>query len=104
MRNSSSPIIRVIESVAVFPSESIIDAVIIWFSELRDELGIQSHLTKDKRSGFHDIRSLSIHLLDEVGYESKVRAAQSDDKTNLLYREGHTDWNVAEDVTVNWKR
>jgi hypothetical protein len=73
-------------------------------SALRDELGIQAHLSKDKRSGFHDIRALSIHWQKSNGYESKVRAAQADDVTNLLYQEGHIEWNFADDVIIDWKR
>jgi hypothetical protein len=74
------------------------------FSALRDELKIQAHLPKDKRSGFHDIRALSIHWQKSNGYESKVRAAQADDVTNLIYQEGHIEWNFADDVTIDWKK
>ncbi len=72
-------------------------------SALRDELGIQAHLSKDKRSGFHDIRALSIYWQKSNGYESKVRAAQADDVTNLLYQEGHIEWNYPDDVIIKWQ-
>lgn len=74
------------------------------FSALRDELKIQAELPKTKRSGFHDIRALSIHWQKENGYESKVRAAQADDVTNLIYQQGHIKWNFADDVIIQWKK
>ena len=73
------------------------------FSEYRDKLGIQSDIAKPKRSGFHDIRALAIHLLDSKGIESKIRAAHADDKSNRLYKEGHSIWNIAEDVVIDWR-
>jgi hypothetical protein len=75
------------------------------FSELRDELGIQSEIkTRKDRAGFHDIRALSIHWQDINGYDSMVRAAHADEKSNKIYREGHIDWKTADDVTIDWKK
>lgn len=75
------------------------------FSALRDELGIQSSIqSRAKRAGFHDIRALSIHWQEDNGYDSQVRAAHADEKSNKLYREGHVKWKVAEDVTIAWKK
>jgi hypothetical protein len=72
------------------------------FSLLRDSVGIQKEIRKNSRSGFHDIRALSIHLLDNMGIDSKVRAAQANDRTNEIYRKGHLHWNVAEEATIKW--
>ena len=75
------------------------------FSKLRDELGIQKHINKDNRSGFHDIRALAIHWLSSNGHKDKVqtRAAHADAKSTKLYEQGHIDWQIAEDVTIEWQ-
>jgi hypothetical protein len=72
------------------------------FSLLRDIVGIQKELPKNKRSGFHDIRALSIKLLDDMGIVSKIRAAQASDRTNEIYKAGHVKWNIAEDAILIW--
>ena len=75
------------------------------FSELRDELGIQSEIKIRKdRAGFHDIRALSIHWQAENGYDSMIRAAHADEKSNKTYRDGHKKWKTADDVIIDWKR
>jgi len=75
------------------------------FSELRDELGIQAEIkTRRNRAGFHDIRALSIHWQDNNGYDSMVRAAHADEKSNKIYREGHIKWKTADDVIIDWKK
>lgn len=56
------------------------------FSELRDKLGIMSELPKDQRPTFHEIRALSIHLYDEMGYDAQARAAHTDSESTKVYK------------------
>jgi len=62
------------------------------FSELRDQLGIMTDLTKDKRPTFHEIRALSIHLYDEIGYDAQARAAHTDSESTKVYKKDHVEW------------
>ena len=62
------------------------------FSELRDKLGITASLKKEERPTFHEIRALSIHLYDKAGIDAQSRAAHSDAKSTMIYRENHVEW------------
>lgn len=74
------------------------------FSALRDELGIQSDIQKrSNRSGFHDIRALSIFLYKNMSVDPQIRAAHGDKESTEIYSEGHEKWNYAEDAIIEWK-
>lgn len=62
------------------------------FSELRDQLDIMANLPKDKRPTFHEIRALSIHLYDEMGYDAQARAAHTDSESTKIYKKDHVEW------------
>jgi hypothetical protein len=62
------------------------------FSDLRDRLGVMSSLPKDKRPTFHEIRALSIHLYDEMGYDVQARAAHTDSESTKVYKKDHVEW------------
>jgi enterobacteria phage integrase len=62
------------------------------FSELRDKLGICSNMPKEERPTFHEIRALSIHLYDKAGVDPQSRAAHTDAKSTMVYKENHVEW------------
>ncbi|MCM5507166.1 integrase [Vibrio sp. SCSIO 43169] len=62
------------------------------FSNVRDRVGVQNHLTSDRRPTFHEIRALSIHLYDKAGYDPQARAAHTDSRSTEVYKEGHIHW------------
>jgi len=62
------------------------------FSNLRDKLKIMDDLPKAYRPTFHEIRSLSIHLYDKIGYDAQARAAHTDSDSTKIYKAGHVEW------------
>lgn len=73
------------------------------FSDLRDELGLYNKVDKASRPSFHDIRALSIHWLEDNGYDAQKRAAHSERDSTDIYKRGHTQWNEVEDKIVDWR-
>ncbi len=62
------------------------------FSAIRDKVGIKKDLPADCRPTFHEIRALSIHLFDKAGYDPQARAAHTDSRSTMVYKEGHIHW------------
>ncbi|MFT6779970.1 MAG: integrase, partial [Paraglaciecola sp.] len=71
------------------------------FSKIRDSLGLFASITKDKRPGFHSIRSLSITIYESMGLNAQKRAAHAKEETTALYRKGHVNWNVVENMEID---
>ncbi|ENN6810685.1 tyrosine-type recombinase/integrase [Vibrio fluvialis] len=62
------------------------------FSNYRDMAKVKKDVPSTQRPTFHEIRSLSIHLYDESGYDPQVRAAHSDARSTEIYKAGHIQW------------
>jgi len=73
------------------------------FSEIRDKLGLFKSLKKSDRPTFHDIRSLSIRMQEEAGYDAQKRAAHSRRETTEIYKRGYIQWNEVADVVIKWR-
>jgi integrase len=75
------------------------------FSDVSDELcrGIDIENRIDRPS-FHDIRSLSIQIQEENGFDAQKRAAHSDRSSTDIYKKGYNRWNEVPDVVINWRK
>lgn len=66
------------------------------FREVRESTGLFEDLDSCEQPSFHEIRSLSSHLFDELGYESdevQVVMAHTDKEMTEYYQGGHkTKW------------
>lgn len=75
------------------------------FSDIRDELGLFNDIeNRIDRPSFHDIRSLSIQIQEENGFDAQKRAAHSDRSSTDIYKKGYDRWNEVPDVVINWRK
>jgi hypothetical protein len=72
---------------------------------MRDELGLFSQIdNRRNRPGFHDIRSLSIIIQENNGFDAQKRAAHSQRASTEGYKLGHIQWNKVPDVVIEWQK
>jgi integrase len=75
------------------------------FSDIRDELGLFDDIEKRiDRPSFHDIRSLSIQIQEENGFDAQKRAAHSERASTDIYKKGYNRWNEVPDVVIDWRQ
>jgi hypothetical protein len=75
------------------------------FSDIRDELGLFNQIDNRRdRPGFHDIRSLSISIQEDSGFDAQKRAAHSQRASTEVYKKGHIQWNEVPDVVIEWRK
>lgn len=79
------------------------EMISVGFSDLRDELGLHSHIPKAYRPTFHDIRALSINIYKRHGYNPQHRAAHSSAAMTDHYAEGHDKFNYVSEANIVWQ-
>jgi len=62
------------------------------FTQLRDELGLYAHLSKEERPTFHEIRALAAKMFKDIGVSPSARMAHANEKTTEIYTENHVEW------------
>jgi len=71
------------------------------FKAVRDELEIFEKMPMAERPTFHEIRSLSIWLGEESGFDMQARAGHTDRDMTDLYKKGHEQkWNRVENIEI----
>lgn len=71
------------------------------FRNIARNLPMYSHLEDDEVPTFHEIRALHAFLLKKMGFSSKERMAQKDQRSNDLYTEGHEEFVHVEHVAID---
>jgi integrase len=75
-----------------------------FFSDIRDDLRLFNDIEKRiDRPSFHDIRSLSIQIQEENGFDAQKRAAHSERASTEIYKKGYNQWNEVPDVVIDWR-
>ncbi|KAF7770105.1 hypothetical protein PCIT_a3064 [Pseudoalteromonas citrea] len=73
------------------------------FSKVRDELELYSHLPKEKRPTFHEIRRLSARILLNAGSSPSQRMAHSDEATTKIYTDTNDiEWTEVAPLSVRF--
>ena len=71
------------------------------FSALRDQLGLYSNLKPEQRPTYHEMRATAADALDKMGHDPQKRLGHKDEKSKLIYLDGHDEWIEDEPIEVN---
>lgn len=71
------------------------------FSALRDELGLYDHLKPEQRPTYHEMRATAADALNKLGHDPQKRLGHKDEKSKLIYLDGHDEWVEDEPIEVN---